>query len=193
MCRWMLKSPPLVHRICRLVTDFLLEMITHWVHTFGAEGFLGWNVSPTESNHIISPQQFVEFALSYQREVYDKARTMGVKHFYTHICGDQGSNLRYWSQFSHGDPGIISIGPEIDIETAAEYFPEDIILGNMNPTMIQFGTPREVYELAKRCIEKGKKCPGGFVLAPGCEIPPMAPPLNVWMLTKAIHDFGWYE
>ena len=45
----------------------------------------------------------------------------------------------------------------------------------------------------EEAIEKGKKCPGGYVLMGGCEIPIMAPPYNVWMIRKAISDFGWYE
>lgn len=193
MCKWMLANPLLLHRVCRLATDFILEMNRYWMDTFGPERILGWNVSPTESNQIISPKQFAEFPLPYQKEVYGKARAMGVKHFYTHICGEQNLNLPFWAKFSHGDPGLMSIGHEIDIEAAADYFPDDVILGNVNPTVIQFGTPGEVYELARVCIEKGKKCPGGFVLASGCELPVMAPHYNVWVLKKAVNDFGWYE
>lgn len=193
MCTWMMKRPALLHRVCRLLTDFISQMIKYWVDTFGPTRILGWNVSPTESNQIISPKQFEEFALPYQREVYQTARAMGVKHFYTHICGEQIANLPLWAQLSLGDPGIVSIGHEIEIETAAGYFPNDIILGNVNPTVIQFGTPEEIYERARVCIEKGKRCPGGFVLASGCELPVMAPPYNVWMLKKAVTDFGQYE
>jgi uroporphyrinogen decarboxylase len=192
LCRWMIKRPDLVHRLCRLETDFILEMNKYWLKTFGHERILGYSGSPTESNQIISPRLFEDFVLPYQREVYENARAMGVKHFFTHICGEQNLNLTYWSHFSHGDPGIISIGHEIDIATAANYFPNDIIYGNVDPTIIQYGKPWEVYEMARVCIEKGKKCPGGFILAPGCELPVNAPPYNVWMLTKAVYDFGWY-
>jgi uroporphyrinogen decarboxylase len=66
-------------------------------------------------------------------------------------------------------------------------------MGNIEPAIIQSGTPQQVYELSRICIEKGKKIPGGFILAAGCELPPKAPPYNVWMMTKAINDFGWYE
>ena len=73
------------------------------------------------------------------------------------------------------------------------YFPNDIIMGNIEPAIIQNASPEQVYEQAKLCIIKGKKHPGGFILAPGCELPIMAPPYNVWMLKKAINDFGWYD
>jgi uroporphyrinogen-III decarboxylase len=50
-----------------------------------------------------------------------------------------------------------------------------------------------VYQLSKRAIEKGKKAPRGYMLMSGCEIPPMSPPYNVYMMTKAVNDFGWYD
>ena len=70
---------------------------------------------------------------------------------------------------------------------------DDIIMGNVEPAVIQTGTPEEVYELSRICIEKGKKHRAGFILAPGCELAAKAPPYNVWMMRKAIDDFGWYE
>ena len=42
-------------------------------------------------------------------------------------------------------------------------------------------------------IEKGKKHKRGFILAPGCEIPPHSVPYLVWMMAKAVNDFGYYD
>jgi uroporphyrinogen decarboxylase len=127
------------------------------------------------------------------KELYKEVRAMGVKHIYVHFCGDQNRNLPYWAQIDYGDPGILSFGHEVDLETAGKYFPKDIIMGNIEPVVIQTGTPEKVYELTKNVIEKGKKCPGGFMLAPGCEMPPLAPEENVWAIMQAVSDFGWYE
>jgi uroporphyrinogen decarboxylase len=192
MCRWMIKKPHLLHRVCRLFTQFILDAVKLWVDTFGPEPLVGWNVSPTESNQLISPAQFEEFALPYQKDIYERAQAMGVHHFYTHLCGEQERNLPHWTRFSHGDPGIISIGHEMDIGHISDHFPDQIILGNVNPTVIQFGTPEQVYGLAVACLTKGKECSGGFVLAPGCEMPILAPRENVRMLRKAVEDLGWY-
>jgi len=35
MCRWMVREPELVHRLCRLVTDFVVALAEYWVDTFG--------------------------------------------------------------------------------------------------------------------------------------------------------------
>ena len=91
-----------------------------------------------------------------------------------------------------GNPGILRFGHEVDLDTAVYYFPNDIICGNVEPSLILTGTPQKVYEATKIAILKGKKAPGGFMLAPGCGIPPMALPYNVYIMMKALNDFGWY-
>ena len=194
MCRWMMKKPNVVHRLCRLVSDFHIALAQHWVDSFRCpERMIPLIAAPTESNQVISPKFFREFSVPYQKEVNERILAMGVKHINAHICGEHNLNLPYWAEIPMGDPGIISFGHEVDLETASKYFPHDIIVGNVEPAVIQTGTPEQVYELSRICIEKGKKHPGGFALAPGCELPPMAPPYNVWMMRKAINDFGWYE
>jgi len=70
---------------------------------------------------------------------------------------------------------------------------KDIIFGNVEPAAFQIGPPERVYELCRVAIEKGKKTQSGFILGPGCGLPPTAPPANVYAMTKAVNDLGWYE
>ena len=119
---------------------------------------------------------------------------MGIKYLLYHICGEQNLNLPYWAQIPMGSPGIVSIGKEVDITTAIEYFGKDsIIAGNIEPAILQTGTPREIYELCRQAIEKGKRAPRGFALMQGCEIPVNNPPYNLFTMKKAVDDFGWYD
>ena len=87
----------------------------------------------------------------------------------------------------------VSIGHEVTLETAAKYFPNDIIFGNLEPAIIQVRTPEEVYEATRENIEEGKKIAQGYILSPGCELPPRAPIENVMAMTRAVNDFGWYD
>ena len=192
LCRWLVREPQAVHHLLRLTTDFIVEMARYIRDSCGIEGIVPWTAEATSANQIISARHFEEFVLPYQKEVHEKLLDMGYQHIFCHICGDHNLNLPYWAQVPMGNPGIISFGHEVDIEAAGSYFPNDIIVGNMEPVLIQEGTPEQVYQLSKICIEKGKKCPGGFILAPGCEMPPQAPAENVWMMTQAVNDFGWY-
>lgn len=193
LARWLIKEPDVAHRLLRLATDHIIEQAQYWKDTFGIDGVLPRGGEPTSANDFISPKHFEQFALPYLKEVNEKILAMGYKHIYQHICGEHNMNLTYWARIPFGDPGIISVGHEIELETAARSFPNDIIVGNLEPAIIQNGTPDEVYEATKKVVEQGKKCPGGFAFSPGCETPPRANPECIMAMTRAINDFGWYD
>jgi uroporphyrinogen decarboxylase len=192
LCKWVIKKPELVHRLMRLATDFKLKLSANLAEEIGTDHIIPWLGEPTTENRLISPKTFEEFVLPYTNEYHEKLMEMGYRIVATHICGEQNANYPFWSKINMGEPGIISVSQEVDLEDAIRFFPNDVIMGNLTPALIQSGTPNEVYEMTRVCIEKGKKAPGGFILAPGCEMPPKAPPYNVWMIMKAVDDFGWY-
>lgn len=193
ICRLMIKKPELVHKAFRVFTDFRIAQAKLWFDTFATERLVPMVGGPTTSSQIISPKHFETFILPYIKEMHDKLREMGYRHMFFHPCGDQNANLPFWSQVTMGDPGIVSVGHEIDLNTVAQYFPNDIAFGNLEPAILQTETPEQVYEASKEIILKGKTIPGGYIFSVGCELPPMAPSYNVWMMTKAVNDFGWYE
>ena len=194
LARWMIKKSELAHRLLQLVTDYGISVAKYWVETFGAENIEFRTSTPTSSNQVISPKQFREFSLPYLKALHEKVLNMGVKHIYTHICGDQNQNLPYYTEVPFGDPGIVGFGHEVDLTKAMEYLGDTcIIVGNVEPRVLLTGTPEQVYQLSKECIEKAKFAPRGFILGSGCELPPLAPACNVWAMRKAINDFGWYE
>lgn len=194
LLRWVGKRPKAVHRLMRVVTDFLLQVLEYWVDTFGSEHILPWMPSSTSSNYLISARDFEEFVFPYMKEITEKGLNMGIKHFHCHICGNHNDNLSLLAQVPRGNPGIITFGPEVDLADAIRFFGDTCIIGgNVSPALIQTGSPQEVYEAARQCIEKGKRAPRGFVLMSGCDTPPMAPPYNVYVLSKAVEVFGRYE
>ena len=194
LCRWLIKKPELVHRLLRLASDHILDLVEYWTDIFGPERFIPQIWEPLTSNQIISPKQFERIILPYQKEVHEKILARGVKHILCHICGEHNLNLPYWAQVPMGDPGIVSFGHEVDLTTAIKYFGDTcIIAGNIEPAVIQIGPPQRIYELCKQCIEKAKHAPRGYILMAGCEVPVMAPPYHLYVMKKAISDFGWYE
>lgn len=194
MGRWLIKKPDLVHQLLRLTNDFKLAVVRYWTETFDPKRIMVYVPAPAESNQVISPKHFETFSLPYLKELHESILARGIRNIFCHICGEQHLNLPYWTQIPMGDPGIVSIGHEISLTTAIEHFGDtSIIAGNIEPAIIQEGTPQQVYELSRQCIEKAKYAPRGFLLTPGCGLPPMAPPYNVFMMKKAINDFGWYK
>ena len=192
LAKWLFKKPEAVHRLLRLASDYSIELAQYWKDMFGIDGVIPMGGEPTCANEIISPKQFEQFALPYLKETFQKVLDLGYKTIYMHICGEQNLNLPFWTQVPMGDPAIISIGHEVELETAARYFPNDIILGNLEPAIIQTKTPDEVYEASRKVIEKGKALDNGFIFSPGCDTPPMAAVENMKAMSQAVSDFGWY-
>jgi hypothetical protein len=50
----------------------------------------------------------------------------------------------------------------------------------------------QIYELCKQAILKGKDSPRGYILMSGCELAPDTPPYNLYVMKKAVEDFGYY-
>ena len=174
-----------------MATEYGVRLARYWVETFGPENIEFRTATPTSSNQVISPKHFEAFSLPYLKELHEKVLGMGVRQLYTHICGEQNLNLPYYREVPFGDPGIVSFGHEVDLTRAIEFFGDRcIIVGNVEPGTILTGNPDEVYAASKECILKGKKAERGFMLGPGCELPPMAPACNVWAMRKAVDDFA---
>ena len=192
--RWLLRKPELCHRVAELALEIYTSVVNDWAATFGTGNLIPVLFLSTESNQLLSGKQFEKFALPYHVKLHERLRAMGIKHTWIHFCGDQNLNMPYFAEFAGWPhPSILSISEQMDIEVFARNFPQDIIHGNIHPVTIQSGTPKQVYEACQAAIEKGKKVPGGFILGPGCELPPATPPVNAFAITKAVNDFGWYE
>jgi len=193
LCRWSLRRPELAHRLLRLATDHLVDVANLWTEAFGA-GRVNIQVwEPLASNQLISPRQFEQLVLPYHTEFHQRILANGIGPILCHICGEQNMNLPFWAQVPIGDGGIISIGKEVGIDTAIGYFGDScVIAGNIEPAVLQTGTPGEIYELCRVAIEKGKRAPKGFALMQGCEVPVNTPPYNLYMMGRAIEDFGRY-
>jgi uroporphyrinogen decarboxylase len=194
LCRWSIKKPDLAHRLLRLATDHLVQVVGLWVDAFGTNRVHIQVWEPLASNQHISPRQFEQMVLPYHVEFHERIIAKGIGPILLHICGEQNMNLPFWAkEVPMGDQGIISIGKEVEIDSAIEHFGDRcVIAGNIEPAVLQTGAPSEVYELCRLAIEKGKRAPKGFALMQGCEVPVGTPPYNLYTMRKAVEDFGYY-
>ncbi len=192
MMAWMLKKPELVHEVLRKVAEFQIKVAEYYVKEFGVEQLMGFQGEATSSNRLISPKQFETFVLPYLRKVNERILELGIGSCVFHICGEQNKNLQYWQQVPMTRQTILSFGREVNLATAMEMFPEQIVAGNVDPTLIQEGRAEEVLGQSRECIETAKYHQGGFILMAGCDVPPQAPPVNVFQLVKAAREYGRY-
>lgn len=193
LLRWLVKKPELVNRMLELATSHILDIAQYWSDTYGTNKVDIQIWEPLASNQIISPVQFEKFVFPRYIELSQKLISKGIRSILYHICGEQNQNLPYWAQIVTDKHTIVSIGKEITIKTAIEYFGNKcVIAGNIEPARIQTSQPGELYELCRQTIEAGKDAPRGFILMPGCETPVNTPPYNLYIMKKAVDDFGWY-
>ncbi len=190
LLRWMIKQPDLAHRLLRIATEYSVAVVRLFAATFPPEDMLTYLAAPTASNQMLSPKFFETFVLPYQKELHEEILHTGIRHIYCHICGEHNRNLPLWQQIPMGDPGVVSFGHEVSIETAVEFFGRDcIIAGNIEPAVIHMGEPNEIYRLCMDALTQGSRAPRGHILMPGCGISPGVPIENLLMLKKAARDF----
>lgn len=197
LARWLIRKPDIAHRLMQKVTDHLIDTVKLWADNFPPEQILPFIGEPTASNQILSPRQFEEFVLPYQKRLHESILDMGINSILCHICGDQTANLDHWAKIPYsrnGFPGLLSFDHRVELQTVIERFGhEHIILGNIEPRLIQDGTPQEVFDVCAEAIKIGKTSPRGYVLMAGCETPVQAPPYNLFTMRKAVEEHGYYD
>jgi len=187
---WAASEPDDVHHVMRLMTDHLKQVADWFIETFGAEKVLPRMASPTDG--LISPKMYERLVLPYRLELHQYVLEKGVKHIYDHICGDQNKNLPLLASLPWGNPGILSVGHEVDLLKVAEIFPNEIICGNVEPAVIIKGNPQEVFNACRKNVELGKQIKSGFIFMGGCDIPATVPPYHIYLMSKAAEEFGKY-
>ena len=194
LAKWSFKKPDLVNHMMRFSTDFLL-MVQQIIidEAGGPQGYFPADSTASASNDMISPKTFKKFVLPHLIEYHSGLIEKGIIGIMFHLCGEQTNNYEFYTEVPLPPLSQISVSHEVDLELAMQLFPDYVIHGNIEPSLIQLGKPDDIYEACRVAIEKGKKHKRGFVLCPGCELPPCSPPYNVWMMAKALNDFGYYD
>jgi uroporphyrinogen decarboxylase len=190
-CRWLMKKPALCRLLMEKALAHLFNVLDYWIELFGAENIWIWMSNPNEANQLFSARHVAVFALPWHQEYLRGLKERSLQRFGFHLYGDQNANLPIFAEadlWPH--PSVLSFGQEVSLEQAGALFPKDIIFGNLDPNLLQIGTPQGIYDRCREIIREGSGVPGGFMLAPGCSIPATAPPVNVYALTRAALDFS---
>ena len=160
------KKPEFVKK----VIDFATDVLIHLYEPLVKDGLKVISLAdPTASGDLISKKQFQVFALPYLKRFTDWARSHGA-HTLVHICGDTTDRLEL---FPETGASCISLDHKVNIARAKEVLGGKMCFaGNVDPVKVMLqGTVAEVESECKRIIETAG-LDGGFVLMPGCDIPP---------------------
>lgn len=192
--RWMLKEPAAVHLLYEKVTNFLIAAAEVTVSVHGPENCAAGYSAALDCNALISDDLFHEFVTPSLGRINQALLDMGVTAFHLHLCGNHKDNLPLWAALPWPRRMTISIGSDMDLATTAEAFNhQHILAGNLDTSLLANGTSAEVAADTRRALSQGMELPGGFVLMSGCEMPVLAPPLNVHAMVTMARKYGRYS
>jgi uroporphyrinogen decarboxylase len=177
------KKKDFVHAITDKITDLLIHLYEPLV----ADGSLDIIslADPTASGDLISKKQFADFAVPYLKKFTDWAKSKNV-HTLVHICGNTSDRLDLMPETG---ASCISLDHKTDIAKAKELlYGKMCFAGNVDPVAVMLqGTPDDVRSTSTSIIETAA-ADGGFVLMPGCDIPPTVPYENIQALINTAKE-----
>ncbi|MEJ2182903.1 MAG: uroporphyrinogen decarboxylase family protein [Nitrospirota bacterium] len=178
------KRREFVHKVCAFITELLIRLYEPLVKD-GTLQVISL-ADPTASGDLISKKQFKDFAVPYLRKFTDWAKSQNA-HTLVHICGNTTDRLELMPETG---ASCISLDHKTDIAKAKELLHGKMCFaGNVDPVAIMLqGTPEQVREVSRRVIETAGT-DGGFVLMPGCDIPPTVPYENIQAFIGAAREW----
>jgi uroporphyrinogen decarboxylase len=178
------KKPAFVHKVVDFATDLLIRLYEPVVSDGTIEVIS--IADPTASGDLISKKQFETFALPYLKKFTDWAKLKNV-HTLVHICGNTTDRL---DLFPLTGASCISLDHKTDIAKAKEILHGKMCFGgNVDPVKIMLqGTVPQVEAACKEVIQTAGT-DGGFVLMPGCDIPPTVPYENIQKFIQVAREW----
>lgn len=172
------KKPAFVEKM----VDFCADLLIHLYEPLVRDGIPCLSIAdPTASGDLINKKQMERFAVPGLKKLTDWARSKGA-HSILHICGDTSDRL---DLFPPTGASTIFFDQKVDMTKATAALSGKMSFGgNVAPVHVLLN--QDVAGVEKACrevIEVAGKAPG-FILVPGCDIPPTISYENL----RAFHD-----
>ncbi len=156
-------DPPLAHRLL----DFLTERVIGFSRAQLEAGVPMIGAGDAAAS-LISPAQYREFALPYERRVVQAVHAAGGR-VKLHICGNTAALL---SDMVESDADLLNVDHLVPFEAACEVYGRAgrCFKGNLDPVsdLLQ-STPASC---GAQCADRIRRARGlRFMLSPGCEVP----------------------
>jgi uroporphyrinogen decarboxylase len=185
------RNPPMVHRLMRMTTDYLIQAIDKSA-ALGAEIFAMDGDLAYDSGTFMSPAQFREFVKPYYIEIVNAAHRHKIP-IAKHSDGDLRPILP--DLVEAGFDGIHPIQPQcMDLgEIKKAYGGRVCILGNVDCMyVLTRGTEADVVADVRRALGQGA-AGGGYIITSSNTIHPDVKPEHYITMVKAIHKYGVYD
>jgi uroporphyrinogen decarboxylase len=178
----LIKDKPAVHAMTAVAAQMVAR---YWELFLDAGAEYVSQAEPSASGDMISKKQFIEFALPNLKKTNEM---IGAKPFakQIHICGD---TTKFLELIPETGADAISLDYKVSLAAARAALGGKIaFLGHMDPVAImQMGTPEQVREDCRRCVREAEGEKGGYLLMPGCDIPPTVPLANIEAMVETAY------
>jgi uroporphyrinogen decarboxylase len=156
-------------------------VVKYWSLFLEAGAELVSQAEPSASCDMISPKQFAKIAVP---SIQNTNNAIGDKPLVKmlHICGNITKILDYLPETgSH----LISFDHKVDLKTAREKLGGKMAFaGKLDPVgVIQNRNPADIETLTRQYVEEAGD-EGGYIVMPGCDLPPASPIENIQAMIK---------
>jgi uroporphyrinogen decarboxylase len=141
---------------------------------------------PVASGDLINKKSFDTFVLPYLIRLNKYYKKYDIKTI-LHICGDTTDRL---DSILKSKYDCFSLDSKVDLTQAKNHFAGKITFaGNIDPVRIlEQNTPKEVESAVIKCLDIAYE-DGGYILSPGCDIPPTVPMNNLQAFFNTALDY----
>jgi uroporphyrinogen decarboxylase len=173
------RNPESVRHILDFTAGLYLKYAQLYIDN-GVDFFL--LAEPTTSGDMISRKHFEAFAVPAFKKVFAELRRKNVRTA-LHICGNIENRLDLLADIG---AELISVDYKVSLKKCRDIFDRRVAFaGNMNPVAVmQRETPEGVGLACDECLANAGEGPG-YLLMPGCDIPPTTPAINIKAMTQA--------
>jgi len=179
------KDPAFVHELMKICTE-ATRKFTEALSGIGVG--IGYSEAPASCD-LISPTIYRDFVMPYHKELitYFNQKKVGVG---LHVCGNANPILEDLASIGVTN---MSVDSKTHLEKAAEVFGKKAVLIGNVPTDCFLADNKETMRNAiKTCLEKAPQN-SGYILAPGCEVPTIAPPEKIEWFMELAGETGAYQ
>lgn len=124
-------------------------------------------LEPSASSSVISPRFFDRFSFSNVKSLISRVQSAGVIAT-LHICGNTSPILKKMCDTNAEVLSIDSVVPLLEAQAAIKG--NATLMGNVDTTLMISGTPKDVAEASRLCLEDGGS-DGKFILSTSCDVP----------------------
>lgn len=174
MMRASLKQADRVHQLLQQAVAIQKDILKPFLALDGTIIHLS---DPIASGDLVSPRIYKKFAQPYTKELVDYIHKAN-KEVTLHICGN---TMKIIDEMADTGVDWISFDQIVDLSQVSKHLEDRVgILGNVDPlNVLTNGQVSQVEAAVSSCFEQAASHPGGFMIAPGCDIPYHAPVDNL--------------